>query len=562
LRPFLTGCKGAHDAISFLRALAAPERWYLLGGSISSIAEAAITLTIPWLGGKLAAHYSSSISQYSTGPLLLALVAFLAVQSSLRFGSAYLFGSASDRICARLRVRLHAHLHSLPLAYFQARRQGDVLAVLAYDVPRVSAYISGPLAGLVVQLLSVVGAVVLMWRIDWRVAALAVLCVPVFFLVIKVLGRSVRPVATELYELEAKAFALAEEHLSMLPAIKAFTREAHSAAQYAAISDRMVQLERSHRRVVSLMGPGVQWLASLILVAILWLASDRMSAGTLSMPALVSLLLYTAAMARPISGLADLYGQSQQARAALTRLSALLNEHPEATAVAAPSPQAPVHGQIEYRDITFAYPGRDPVLSSFNLLIDAGETVAFTGPNGAGKTTLVHLLMRLIEPTGGSILLDGCPIAGISLHALRNQIGLVSQNIYLFNGSVRDNIAWGRDGALHDQIEGAARTAQAHEFISNLPQGYDALIGDHGVRLSGGQRQRIALARALLKEPRILILDEATAMFDPDGETSFIEECRDSLTNRTVILITHRPASLALANRVIRIAPSRLRKQK
>ncbi len=553
MRPFLAGYKGALDAISFLRALAAPERWYLLGGSISSIAEAAITLTIPWLGGMLAAQYSSSIAQYSTGPLLLALVAFLAIQSGLRFGTGYLFGSASDRIGARLRVRLHAHLHSLPLAYFQARRQGDVLAVLAYDVPRVSTYIGGPLAGLVVQILSVVGAVVLMWRIEWRVAALAVLCVPVFYLVIKVLGRSVRPVTTELYELEAKAFALAEEHLSMLPAIKAFTREAHSAAQYAAISDRMVQLERSHRRVVSLMGPGVQWLASLILVAILWLASERISAGTLSTPALVSLLLYTAAMARPISGLADLYGQSQQARAAVARLSALLNEHPEVIAVAVPSSTTPSLGEIEYRDVSFAYPGREPVLSSFNMLINAGETVAFTGPNGAGKTTLAHLLMRLIEPTGGSILVDGRPIAEMNVHALRNQIGLVSQSIYLFNGTVRDNIAWGREGTIHEQIEEAARAAQAHEFVSNLPQGYDTLIGDHGVRLSGGQRQRIALARALVKDPPILILDEATAMFDPDGEQSFIEACRDSLRNRTVILITHRPAGLALANRVLRV---------
>ena len=542
------------EVFKFLRDLAAPERRYLAGGTASSIAETAITLGIPWLGGLLAGEFSHSSPQQLTGQLLLALVCFLAAQSALRFTTAYLFGSASDRIAARLRIRVHAHLQLLPLQYFQARRQGDVLAVLAYDVRRVSSYIGGPLGGLLVQLLSVAGAVVLMWRIEWRVAALAVLCVPIFFLIIKLLGRSVRPVTTALYEREASAFALAEEHLSMLPAIKAFTRERHSSEQYAAISKEMALLERRQRKVEALMGPGVQWLASIILVGILWLASDQVAAGTLSTSALVSLLLYTAALARPVSSLADLYGQTQQARAAIARLAALLDEPPEHIAVTASSHRA--RGQIEYRDVAFAYPGREPVISGFNLTIEAGETVAFTGKNGAGKTTLVHLLMRLIEPDSGSIFLDGLPIAQFDVHSLRHQIGLVSQSIYLFNGTVRDNIKWGRNDATSEQIETSARAAQAHEFILNLPQGYDTMIGDNGVRLSGGQRQRIALARALVKDPPVLVLDEATAMFDPDGEQSFIEACRDSLRNRTVILITHRPASLALANRVIRVTPA------
>ena len=212
-----------------------------------------------------------------------------------------------------------------------------------------------------------------------------------------------------------------------------------------------------------------------------------------------------------------------------------------------------VRGDIQFDDVTFAYPGRPAVLTGFKLNIAAGETVALTGENGAGKSTIVHLLLRLIEPQRGQILVDQKLLTEWSLHSLRSQIGLVSQHVYLFNGSVRENIAWGRTGASEADIERAAHEAQAHDFVTLLPEGYDTMIGDQGVRLSGGQRQRIALARALLKDPPILVLDEATSMFDPDGEAHFIADCREGLRQRTVIIITHRPAALALADRVILI---------
>jgi ATP-binding cassette subfamily B protein/subfamily B ATP-binding cassette protein MsbA len=523
----------------------------MLSASLS-LAGAVLMLALPALGGRMLAAVIGH-EAIGTRGLVAIIVTLLIGLAFVNFTTAYVSGAAAARLLAELRLRVYAHLQSLPISFHEDHRQGDTLALMTYEVSRLSSFLTDTLTQLPARLVTVAGVVVLMFRIDPHLALAIPILVPLFYLVLKIVGRRLRGLARALQEAEADMVAAAEENLAMLPVIKAFTREDTTLEHYRARLGAVMALTIQEHRLLAVLEPTIGLIAAVVSVLVLYSAGQSVAAGSLSPTGLFSLLFYAALLTRPVGALAQVYGQVQSSMGTLARLQAVLRLAPE-QGYRTSEAMMRATGAISFEQVHFAHPGRPTLLRGLDLQIAPGEIVALTGPNGAGKTTLINLLLGYYAPERGRICLDGIDVATLDVQCLRQQVGLVPQRAFLINGTIRDNIVFGRADASPDDIERAARLAEAWEFIAALPHGLDTVIGDNGVRLSGGQRQRLALARALIKDPPILVLDEATSMYDIPGELAFVESCATALAGRTVLIITHRPASLAMADRVLSIS--------
>ncbi|QDH33860.1 ABC transporter ATP-binding protein [Porphyrobacter sp. YT40] len=524
----------------------------LIGG-ISLLGSLA-TLALPWLAARLAAGIAgNAVIDLSTTLWLLG--AALAGLTAATIGVTILSEQASGRILAELRDETYAHIQALPVSFHDSHRQGDLLSLMSYEVQNLSSFLTATLAQLPAMMITAVGAVVLMFLIDPAMALVVPALVPLFYVGMKLLSRRLRDFGAQVRAAEVDVLWQAGTDLDMLPAIKAFAVEDEHYARYAAAVERARLLKLRQTRITAFISPVVTLVAALGAIGILLAGNASITSGTRSPGDLFAFLFYAALLTRPVGSLAGTYGAWQLARGALERLEAVLAMPPE-PGYGQPQRPGRARGAIAFEQVAFAYPDRPPLLSGFDLAIAPGEIVALTGANGVGKSTLVNLLLRFYEPTAGRITLDGSDIAALDVKALRRQFGFVPQRALLLDGTIAENIAFGLAAPDPAAIEQAARWAQAWDFIEQLPEGLATMIGDDGVRLSGGQRQRIALARALLRDPPIYIFDEATSMYDLDGEAAFVEDCITTLAGRTVIIITHRPASLALADRIIELTPS------
>lgn len=519
--------------------------------SLLTILTSLASLAVPWFAGQLLGGIvsASSVNLYQVAAILGAVLIILAALNVL---STIVSAATSGRILAALRNDAYTRIQSMPIGFHDRSRKGDLLALMSWEVSHLSGFLTSTLANVPSMLLTAGGAVILLFLIDPAIALFVPILVPVFFILSKLAGRQLRVLARKVRKTEALVVTKAQSDLEMLSAIKAFAVEDHQRASYFETVERARVLNLAESKITALISPVVGLIASGAAIAVILLSGNQVANGESTPGEVFAFLLYAALLTRPVGGLANIWGQFQLARGTLSRLAAVF-EKPIEPGYAATGEIARAAGTIQFQDISFAYQGRPQVLDNVSLEIAPGEIVALTGDNGVGKSTLISLLLRFYDPDSGVISLDGQDIADINVKSLRKQFGYVPQRALLFNGTVRANITFGSDEADPDRIERAARLSQAWEFIEKLPRGLDTEIGDNGVRLSGGQRQRIALARALYRDPPIYIFDEATSMYDLDGEAAFVEACIGNLTGRTVIIITHRPASLALADRILRV---------
>ena len=537
----------------------AEHRAALTGGAILAVAQSGILLLVPLAAGAFA---EATVARGAGGGLpaaayVWALLPLFALYATFGFGSNYLISASATAMGCRLRQAVYERLQSLPMSWFNEQRTGRILGLLAVDVEAVTAFLSGVPSRILPIAVMLIGSLVLLARMEAWVLLAATLFAPPLYLLVRKLSRPLPRLTSELADLHGELYSVVQENVENLTTIKAFTREGAELDRYRSTNAAFRRVQDQHLKKQLLVAPVTQFLAASGVVGLIAFASLRPDAPVRSPGELVTLLLYGILLTKPLIAMAEMYVQVQQTRVSLNRLGGVWKARTEGLSASGRAGH-PVRGAIDFEDVHFRYATRGPVLRGLDLRIRPGEFVALTGPNGGGKTTIAHLLVRFYEPYRGSVRIDGRDIRDIDRISLRGQVGLATQQTQLFCRSVRDNIAFGLPCADAREIEEAARRAGANTFIAALPQGYETPIGEHGVNLSGGQRQRIALARVILKDPAILVLDEATSMFDPEGEYHFLERNREWLRKRTVLLITHRRGSLQFADRILLVQNGRV----
>ncbi|HTK48035.1 MAG TPA: ABC transporter transmembrane domain-containing protein [Gemmatimonadaceae bacterium] len=481
------------------------------------------------------------------------LIALFALQGAMNFVQVYLLTSTSERVIATLRVDVFAHLVRLSPGFFTERRSGELTSRLSADLAVLQTLLATWASEMSRQVLFLVGGIVLLTFTQPRLTTTTLAMVPIVVGLAFFFGRRLRRASTGLQDRVADSLGMATEAFSQIRTVQSFVREQEEARRYETILADVVDVAVARAKMRATLFGIVGFVAFSAVVIVLWQGGRLVLAGTMTAGALVSFLLLAITVAAAVGSLVSLFGSYQEAIGAAQRVFELLDTEPTVPEPAHPVPlRRPVRGAVALEHVRFRYEDELPeVLSDVTFAIAPGEVVALVGPSGAGKTTVASLMPRFWDVTGGRVTLDDVDVRELSFADLRGSIGLVPQEPALFSGTVRDNIAYARPEATDAEVFAAARAAHAMEFIERLPEGMATLVGERGVKLSGGQRQRIAIARVFLKDPAVVVLDEATSSLDNESERLVEEAMEELLRGRSTLIIAHRLRTVRRADRVL-----------
>lgn len=532
---------------SYLR----PYRWALAAGLAFLLGEQFISVSIPLVLER--AIDQAQVSSDRAAPDWTFLAHYAAVivglglaQWGMAFGMRWHLAATSYRVERDIRQRYFAHLLTLPLGYFQQARTGDLMARATNDVEAVQRYLSHGFRMFLSALLGFSLSMVAMCLYDWQLTLYALLPMPVMTVILRVVGGKVRTRYRLVQEQFAALSTCLQENLAGVRVVKAFARHRRAINRFTRLNDEYVERNRRLIYIYSTFFPFTFLISGLSMVFILWLGGARVVEGTLTLGAFVAFNAYLIRMSRPMMMMGRIVDEYQRAMASMRRIESVLKESPQTSQYQAGD--LAIKGEIEFRRASFAYNGQ-AVLRDIDIRVPAGSTLAIVGRVGSGKSTLARLIPRLIQAGEGQIFIDGKPIEQIPLHAFRDAIGYVPQDTFLFSESIRDNIAL--DLAAPDAVERAIEVAQLAADLKTFPQGLETIVGERGVTLSGGQKQRTALARSVVRQPKILILDDALASVDTRTEEQILKHLCAVMAERTTILIAHRISTVMGADHIV-----------
>ncbi len=522
----------------------------------------------------LAGASSDALAHWSLNWILVLLVCQLLLQAMFSYMQTIWFNEAGEKAVVNIRRDTYARIIALPMTFFAQRRVGELASRISADLTQIEDTLTGATPQFLRQTTLLIGSLCFIVFANGKLTLVMLACFPPIILAAIFFGRKLRGVSRQAQDRLAESNTVVEETLQGVANVKAFTNEPYEIERYTASMDGFL---KAILRGVRYRAAFIAFIITAIfgcIATVMWYGCVLVQQGQLSSGDLTRFTIYTLFIAGAMGSFADLYSQIQKTVGATARVRELLLEEPEPVVPAGSvprlvagqnghhaTPSAPVElsaanrlrGEVAFEDVSFRYPSRPevPVLRDLSLRAEPGERVALVGPSGAGKSTIVSLLLRFYDPDAGCVRLDGRPAAEFPLRDLRGQMAIVPQEVLLFGGSVAENIAYGRPGATPEQIADAARRANAHDFIEKFPQGYGTLVGERGVKLSGGQRQRIAIARAILKDPAILILDEATSALDSESERLVHDALDQLMRGRTSFIIAHRLSTVREADRIV-----------